>query len=84
MLGFEATSQFISGKSGPEKMGGRGSGRQASLGFMVDKCHEYKSIDIAWLHRQKLLQMGRTSTITWSFRDKQTGSIGIARLPGGI
>jgi hypothetical protein len=65
-------------------MGGRGSGRQESHGFMVDKCHEYKSIDIAWLHRQKLLQMGRTSTITWSFRDKQTGSIGIARLPGGI
>ena len=65
-------------------MGGRGSGRQASFGLMVDKCHEFKSIDLAWLHRQKLMQMGRASTITWSVRGQQTGSIGIARLPGGI
>ena len=34
-------------------MGGRGSGRQAGLGLKVDKCHEYKSIDIAWLRRRK-------------------------------
>jgi hypothetical protein len=65
-------------------MGGRGSGRRAGFGFMVDKCHEYKSIDIAWLHRQKLMQMGHTSTIMWSVRGERTGSIGIARLPSGI
>ena len=65
-------------------MGGRGSGRQASFGLMVDKCHEFKSIDLAWLHRQKLMQMGRASPITWSVRGQQTGSIGIARLRGGI
>ena len=34
-------------------MGGRGSGRQEGHGFMVDKCHEIKSIDIAWLRRRK-------------------------------
>ena len=65
-------------------MGGRGSGRQASHGFMVDKCHEYKSIDIAWLRRKNMLQMGHSSTITWSVRGEQTGSIGVARVPGGI
>ena len=65
-------------------MGGRGSGRQASHGLMVDKCHEFKSIDIAWLRCRKMLQMGHSSTITWSIRGEQTGSIGVARLPGGI
>ena len=65
-------------------MGGRGSGRQASFGLMVDKCHEYKSIDIAWLRRKKMLQMGHCSTITWSVRGEQTGSIRIERMPGGL
>ena len=65
-------------------MGGRGSGRQASFGFMADKCHEFKSIDIAWLRRRKMLQKSHCSTITWSVRGEQTGSIGVARLPGGI
>ena len=65
-------------------MGGRGSGRQASHGLMVDKCHEFKSIDLAWLRRRKMLQKGHCSTINWSVRGEQTGSIGVARPPGGI
>ena len=65
-------------------MGGRGSGRQAGHGLLVDKCHEYKSIDVDWLRRRKMLQMGHCSTITWSVRGAQTGSIRIERLPGGV
>lgn len=65
-------------------MGGRGSGRTASYGLSVDKCHEYHSIDLAWLRRKKLLQPGRWSSITWSRGSHQTGSIRIAVLPGGM
>lgn len=58
-------------------MGGRGSGRTASFGLMVDKCHEFHSIDLAWLRRKGLLQPGTSSTLRWSRRGTQTGSIGI-------
>ena len=56
-------------------MGGRGSGRTASFGMMVDKCHEMHSIDLAWLRRKRLFNLGRSSTITWSRGGNQTGSI---------
>lgn len=65
-------------------MGGRGSGRTASYGFNVDKCHEYHSIDLAWLRRKGLLEPGRWSSISWSRGGHKTGSIRVARLPGGL
>ncbi len=56
-------------------MGGRGSGKTASFGLMVDKCHEMHSIDLAWLRRNKLLNDGRSCTLSWSRGGNQTGSI---------
>jgi len=65
-------------------MGGRGSGRRASFGLMVTKTNEVHSIDLAWLRRKKLLNIGRWSTLTWSRRGHQTGSIQIGCLTGSI
>ena len=56
-------------------MGGRGSGRRASFGMMADKCHEMHSIDLAWLRRKKLFNIGRSSKLTWSRAGNPTGSI---------
>ena len=65
-------------------MGGSGSGRPAGFGFSVAKCHEYHSIDLAWLRRKKLLIVGRCSTITWSRAGHETGSIRVERRPEGV
>ena len=65
-------------------MGGRGSGRQSSYGLSVDKCHEYHSIDLAWLRRKQLLNIGRWSTLTWSRGGRQTGTIRIECLHGSV
>lgn len=62
-------------------MGGRGSGRSPSYGWHVSKCHEYHAVDIAWLVREGLLKVGRWSTVTWSSRGKETGSIRIDSHP---
>jgi hypothetical protein len=56
-------------------MGGLGSGRSATFGLMVDKCHEMHSIDLAWLRRKNLLNVGSSCTLSWSRGGKQTGSI---------
>ena len=58
-------------------MGGKGSGRPSGYGFGVDKCHEYRSIDLGWLRREKLLNVGRWSTLRWSRGGRETGSIRI-------
>jgi hypothetical protein len=68
---------MISGKFGAEQMGGRGSGRHSSFGLMVMKTNEVNSVDLAWLRRKKLLNVGRWSTITWSRRGTEIGSIRI-------
>jgi hypothetical protein len=65
-------------------MGGRGSGRQASFGLNVDKCHEYHSIDLAWLRRKKLLNIGRWSSLNWSRGGNPTGSIRIECFYGCV
>lgn len=57
-------------------MGGRGSGRSSGYGFLVDKCEDYLSIDIAWLKRQGSLTSGKSGSITWSRGGKTTSSIG--------
>jgi hypothetical protein len=65
-------------------MGGRGSGRRAGLGLIVDKCHDYHSIDLAWLRRERLLNVGRWSLLRWSRRGQETGSIRLEGLPGAV
>ena len=54
------------------------------LGILSDKCHEYRSIDLSWLRRNKLLNVGRRSTLTWSRSGQVTGSIRIECLPRGL
>ena len=56
-------------------MGGRGSGRTGSMGMLVDKCEDYRSIDLAWLRRKGNLTPGYSSSITWSRGGSVTASI---------
>lgn len=65
-------------------MGGRGSGRSASFGMLTAKCNEYHSIDLAYLRRKKLLNVGRWSTLHWSRGGQETGWIRIECLNGGV
>ena len=65
-------------------MGGRGSGRTAGLGLTVDMCHEYKSIDLAWLWRRGFLKPGHWSSISWSRSGEPNADIRIALVPGGL
>ena len=65
-------------------VGGRGSGRSSSFGVTVDKTNEFQSIDLAWLRRQKLLNPGRWSTLTWSRRGQTTGSIRLEVFPAAV
>lgn len=57
-------------------MGGRGSGRQAGLGCLTDKCEDYRSIDLAWLRREGSWKLGSTGRLTWSRGGVVTASIG--------
>ena len=65
-------------------MGGRGSGRPSGYGYGVHKCHEYHSIDLAWLRRKKLFNVGHLSTLTWSRAGRETGSIRINCHADGV
>ena len=58
-------------------MGGTGSGRTSGLGMLTTKCHETNSIDLAWLERKALFNVGQWSTLTWSCGGRETGSIRI-------
>jgi len=63
-------------------MGGIGSGRISWGG--PPKCEEYRQIDLAWLRRHGMLELGRISTIDWSRDGRPTGNMGILSLPGAI
>lgn len=65
-------------------MGGSGSGRRAGLGLQAGTCEQYHSIDLAWLRRKKLLNVGHGSSITWSRAGNTTGSIRIEYFGYGI
>ena len=52
--------------------------------MLTDKCHEYRSIDLAWLARKTLLNVSRSSTLTWSLGGHETGSISFEMLQSGI
>lgn len=65
-------------------MGGRGSGRPNSYGLHVDKCNEFHSIDLAWLRKRKLANVGQWSTLRWSRAGRETGSIRVEYLEHGL
>lgn len=65
-------------------MGGRGSGRPSSLGLMVTKTNELHSIDLAWLRRSNLINVGRSTTLRWSRGGHETGSIRFEVHVGGV
>jgi hypothetical protein len=61
-------------------MGGFGSGGRNATGAAT--CESCLSIDLAWLRRRGMLQLGRHSPLTWSLAGEQTGSIMIAQHDG--
>lgn len=65
-------------------MGGRGSGQPAGLGLTADLSHRSHSIDLDWLRRKNLLAVGRWSTLTWSVRREETGSIQLSLVHCGV
>ena len=36
------------------------------MGMVVDKCEDYRSVDLAWLRRKGYLRIGYSGSITWS------------------
>jgi hypothetical protein len=36
------------------------------MGLLVDKCEDYRSVDLAWLRRKGYLRIGYSGSITWS------------------
>ena len=62
-------------------MGGLGSGRPSSG---APTCEGYLNIDLAWLRRRGMLQLGRRSAVTWSRSGEQTGSITLAAQTDGV
>jgi hypothetical protein len=51
---------------------------------MVDKTNDYHAIDLAWLRREKLLRVGRWSSINWSRNGHRTGSIQLQCVSDGV
>jgi hypothetical protein len=62
-------------------MGGLGSGRPNSGAPTCEGC---LGIDLAWLRRRGMLQLGRHSAVTWSRSGEQTGSITLAAESDGV
>ena len=60
-------------------MGGFGSGDRNATGAAT--CESCLSIDLAWLQRRGMLQLGRHSPLTWSLAGEQTGSIMLIAQP---
>lgn len=65
-------------------MGGPGSGRPYGAGLLRDKCHEFHSIDLAWMKRRGCLEIGRCGGLTWSRGGVKTGSIQYRVEPDGL
>ena len=65
-------------------MGGLGSGRSASYGFLVDKCEDFLRIDLAFLRMRNALIVGNRGQLSWNRRGKQYASIRYVVEPTGI
>jgi hypothetical protein len=63
-------------------MGGFGSGGRNATGAAT--CESCLSIDLAWLRRRGMLQLGRHSPLTWSLAGEQTGSIMLIAQDDGV
>ena len=63
-------------------MGGIGSGRHWQFGS--DATEGYRSIDVRWLKRERLLFSGISCSVTWSRAGEVTGSIKVRSEPGRI
>jgi len=62
-------------------MGGIGSGRMFRWGAKATTESQH-DIDIRWLKKQGLLRSGVSSSLSWSCKGKQTGSIGFKMEAG--
>ena len=69
---------------GKKILGGRGSGRPSNHGLHVDKCSDFHLIDLAWLRKRKLANVGQWSTLRWSRSGRETGSIRLEFLEQGL
>ena len=56
-------------------MGGRGSGRTSGYGFLVDKCEDYLSIDLAFLRKRNAFHPRNSGEISWSRRNEKYASV---------
>lgn len=56
-------------------MGGRGSGNWCRWGSKTTTESQHQ-IDIRWLKKQRYLRPGTAGSLSWSWGDEQTGSIG--------
>jgi len=65
-------------------LGGIGSGRPGSMGMLVDKCEDYRSIDLAWLRREGSLTPGYSGRIRWSRGGTETASVNYRIEPAGL
>lgn len=63
-------------------MGGIGSGRYGCS--TASKINEYHAVDLAYLNRNKLLQIGHTGTLSWSRGGERMGWIGYSVERDGL
>ena len=63
-------------------MGGFGSGRYSYSSAAT--CEGAHSIDLAWLRRRGILELGNRTTLTWSWGGEKTGSIGVVIHADGL
>lgn len=64
-------------------MGGFGSGRIGGLSCRPT-CESSHSLDLTWLFRKGLLNVGRWSTVRWSKHGQETGSIALTLHEHGL
>lgn len=65
-------------------MGGRGSGRTSGYGFLVDKCEDYLSIDLAFLRKRNAFHPRNSGEISWSRRNEKYASVQYVVEAGGL
>lgn len=63
-------------------MGGAGSGRHFQFG--ADTTDDYRSIDVRWLKRRRMLRPGASGSLTWSRQGEVVGSIQIQTESGRV
>lgn len=54
------------------------------MGMLVDKCEDYRSIDLAWLRREGSLTLGYSGRIEWPRGGTETASVNYVIERGGL